>query len=250
MSDFSGASILITGAASGIGAATATLLAKSGAKKLILIDRDEVRLRDFGFTLPCERQVIVGDVCDQSLWAHADLSGLTHAVVNAGVASASPIVDMPFDEWRRVLSINLDAAFLTLQAAMRAMQGNGGAIVLTSSVSGIKAEPGIAAYAASKAALLHLGRVAAKEGAGQKIRVNAVAPGGVETPIWHGVPGFTESVEAHGEEAAFAAMAGAATPLGRFAKAEEIAAQIVFLLSDEAASVTGAHLVGDGGYSL
>jgi NAD(P)-dependent dehydrogenase (short-subunit alcohol dehydrogenase family) len=250
MSDFSGASILITGAASGIGAATATLLAESGAKKLILIDRDEVRLRDFGFTLPCERQVIVGDICDESLWANADLTGLTHAVVNAGVGGAGPIASLPFAEWRRILSINLDGAFLTLQAAMRAMQGNGGSIVLTASVAGIKAEAGIAAYAASKAAVLQLGRVAAKEGAPQKIRVNCVAPGGVETPIWHGVPGFTEAVERDGEEAAFAAMAAAATPLGRFAKAEEVAAEIAFLLSEEAASVTGAHLVGDGGYSL
>ena len=80
MPDFDGANILITGAASGIGAATASLLAGRGAKKLILIDRDEDRLRDFAFSLPCERQIIIGDVTQERLWFDADLTGLTHAL--------------------------------------------------------------------------------------------------------------------------------------------------------------------------
>ena len=251
MTDFANASILITGAASGIGAATARELAAAGARKLILVDTDEDRLRDFAFSLPCERQVIIGDVTDEALWTKADLTGLTHAVVNAGVGAGQPIDEMPFAEWRRILSVNLDGAFLTLQAAMRAMKGNGGSIVLTASVAGIKAEPAIAAYGASKAAVIHLARIAAKEGAASGIRVNAIAPGGVETPIWSGVPFFQNLVETMGsEEAAFKAVGSQATPMGRFAKAEEIAGQIVFLLSDKAAFVTGTCLVSDGGYSL
>ncbi|HEY0113564.1 MAG TPA: SDR family oxidoreductase [Allosphingosinicella sp.] len=250
MSRFQNAIVLITGAASGIGAATATRIAAEGARKLILMDRDEDRLRDFAFTLPCERQIKIGDVADVQLWEREDLTGLTHAVVNAGVGAGGAIADLSFEEWRRILSINLDGAFLTLQAAMKAMQGSGGSIVLTASVAGVKAEPGIAAYAASKAAVIQLARVAAKEGAAAGIRVNSIAPGGVETSIWHGVPGFTDMVQAQGEEAAFAAMASTATPLGRFAKADEIAAQIAFLLSDEAAFMNGACLVSDGGYSL
>jgi 2-keto-3-deoxy-L-fuconate dehydrogenase len=253
MPDFTDAIVLITGAASGIGAATATRLANDGARKLILVDLDEDRLRDFAFTLPCERQVLIGDVADEHFWAQADLTGLSHALVNAGIGAGGPIETLDFAEWRRVMSINLDGAFLTLQAAMRAIRagGKGGGIVLTASAAGVKAEPGIAAYGASKAAVIHLARIAAKEGASANIRVNAIAPGGVETDIWKSVAFFTDLVEKTGsEEAAYKAMAGMATPLGRYAKAEEMAEQIAFLLSDRAAYTTGACLVSDGGYSL
>jgi NAD(P)-dependent dehydrogenase (short-subunit alcohol dehydrogenase family) len=251
MADFTNAIVLVTGAASGIGAATATLLAASGARKLILVDTDEDRMRDHAFTLPCERQLIVGDVAEESLWTQADLTGLTHAVVNAGIGAGAPIDESSFAQWREVMTVNLDGAFLTLQAAMRAMKGQGGSIVLTASAAGIKAEPGIAAYGASKAAVIHLARIAAKEGAASGIRVNSIAPGGVETPIWSKVPFFPGLVEQMGsEEAAFKAMASVGTPAGRFARAEEIAGQIAFLLSDEAAFVTGACLVSDGGYTL
>ena len=251
MPDFTNANILITGAASGIGAATATLLANSGARKLVLADRDEEKLADFAFSLPCERQLLVGDVADERLWASADLTGLTHALVNAGIGAGKPITESSLADWRQVMSVNLDGAFLTLKAAMTAMKGNGGSIVLTASTAGLKAEPRIAAYGASKAAVIHLARIAAKEGAAAGIRVNSIAPGGVETPIWSEVPFFEELVRTHGsEEGAFAALGSRATPLGRLAKAEEIAAQILFLLSDQAGFTTGACLVSDGGYSL
>lgn len=253
MPDFSDAIVLVTGAASGIGAAVATRIAGEGARKLILIDMDEDRLRDFAFSLPCERQVLIGDVTDEQLWAGADLTGLTHAVVNAGIGAGAAIEDLAFAEWRRVLSVNLDGAFLTLQAAMRAIRstGQGGGIVLTASAAGVKAEPGIAAYGASKAAVIHLARIAAREGAAANIRVNAIAPGGVETAIWTGLPFFQTLVESTGSEAAaYEAMAGMATPLGRYAKPDEIAGQIAFLLSERAAYVTGACLVSDGGYSI
>ncbi len=253
MSDFSDAIALITGAASGIGAATATALAAGGSRKLILVDLDEDRLREFAFTLPCERQVLIGDVADPAFWTDADLTGLTHALVNAGIGAGGAIEELPFAEWRRVLSVNLDGAFLTLQAAMRAIRatGKGGAIVLTASAAGLKAEPGIAAYGASKAAVIHLARIAAKEGAAANIRINAIAPGGVETPIWSGLPFFQDLVKQTGSEAAaYKAMAGMATPLGRYARPEEMAEQIAFLLSEGAAYTTGACLVSDGGYSL
>ncbi len=250
MPDFANAIVLITGAASGIGAATATRLAEAGARKLILMDRDEDKLRDFAFSLPCERQIRIGDVADERLWEREDLTGLSHAVINAGIGAGGQIADTGFAEWRRVMSINLDGAFLTLQAAMKAMRESGGAIVLTASAAGLKAEPGIAAYGASKAAVIHLARIAAKEGAPLGIRVNSIAPGGVETPIWQGLPAFAEMAAARGEKAAFEAMASMATPLGRYAKPGEIAAQIAFLLSDDAAFMTGTCLVSDGGYTL
>jgi NAD(P)-dependent dehydrogenase (short-subunit alcohol dehydrogenase family) len=197
--------------------------------------------------------VLIGDVSDEQFWADADLTGLTHALGNAGIGAGGPIEELTFTEWRRVLSVNLDGVFLTLQAAMRAIRatGKGGGIVLTASAAGVKAEPGIAAYGASKAAVIHLARIAAKEGAAGNIRINAIAPGGVETPIWSGLPFFEDLVKQTGSEAAaYKAMAGMATPLGRYARPDEIAEQIAFLLSDRAAYVTGACLVSDGGYSL
>src|SRR6187455_1526293 len=106
MADFESAIALITGAASGIGAATATRLAEAGARKLILMDRDEDKLRDFAFSLPCERQIRIGDVADESLWEREDLTGLTHAVINAGIGAGGPIAETSFAEWRRVMSVN------------------------------------------------------------------------------------------------------------------------------------------------
>lgn len=242
---------LITGAASGIGRATAELLAGSG-HDLVLMDQaslDHVQAEGIGVVR------LQGDVADERFWSlhSSQLDGLTHAVVNAGVSSGGPIDQLDFGEWRRVMSVNLDGAFLTLRAAMRAIKASNGprAIVLTASVSGIKAEPGVAAYGASKAAVIQLARVAAKEVASENIRVNAIAPGGVDTPIWDDMPFFKDLVASEGSrEAAMQALAKMATPLGRYASAHEIAKQIAFLLCDAAASITGAVLTSDGGYSL
>jgi 2-keto-3-deoxy-L-fuconate dehydrogenase len=245
---FEARNILITGAASGIGLAVARLLAAEGAGRLILVDRDAAALG--ALDLGVEAQRVVGDVADERLWDDIDLSGLDHAVVNAGIAGAGPIATLDFAEWRRILSVNLDGAFLTLRAAMRAMAGRGGSVVLTASAAGIKAEPGVAAYGCSKAALIHLAKVAAKEGAGDGIRVNAIAPAGVETPVWDAVPMFADRVAQIGRDAAFAELAAMATPLGRYAKAEEVAEQIAFLLSDQSALITGTTLLADGGYTL
>lgn len=253
MQNFESAVALVTGAASGIGAAVATTLAEAGIRKLILVDVDEDRLRDFAFSLPCERDVRVGDVGDEDFWSAIDLTGLTHAAVNAGISAAGPIEDLALEDWRKVMAVNLDGAFLTLRAALRAVRatGQGGAIVVTGSAAGVKAEPGVAAYGVSKAAVIHLAKVAAKEGADANIRVNAIAPGGVETPIWTNLDVFQDMVAELGSEAAaYKAMAGIATPLGRYAKPEEIAAQIAFLLSEDAAFVTGTCFVSDGGYTI
>ena len=239
---------LVTGAASGIGLATATLLADT-AERLILVDRDADALARVA--LPCTVDLLPGDVADEDFWESAApyLGGLTHAVVNAGVAGAGAIVGLDFAEWRRILSVNLDGAFLTLRAAMRAIDG-AGAIVAVASAAGIKAEPGIAAYAASKAGLIQLVRVAAKEGAARRLRVNAIAPAGVETPVWDAVPMFADRAAEIGRDAAFAELAAMATPLGRYARPEETARQVAFLLSDDAALMTGSVLVSDGGYTL
>jgi len=246
---FADRAYLVTGAASGIGRAMAKHLAANGAGRLVLVDRDAAALD--ALDLSCAVERLAGDVADEAFWdgAAAKLAPLDGAIANAGVAGAGPIADLAFAEWRRILSINLDGAFLTLRASLRALR-DGGAIVATASAAGLKPEPGVAAYGASKAGLIHLVKVAAKEAAPRRIRVNAIAPAGVETPVWDAVPLFADRARAIGRDAAFAELAAMATPLGRYAKPEEIAAQIGFLLSDAAALITGTVLVSDGGYML
>lgn len=250
---------LVTGAASGIGAATARRLAEDGAPGLILVDQDKAGLYALGDELEqrgVELMLCHQDVLDEAAWDGIEhgvkhhWGGLDSVVVNAGVSDSGAIAALSFEAWRRVLSINLDGAFLTLRSGMRLLR-DGGAAVVVASAAAVKAEPGVGAYGASKAGLLQLAKVAAKEGAPRGVRVNAILPGGVETPIWSQMPFFTDMVSAHGsEQAAFDALAAMATPLGHYAKAEEIAGQITFLLSPAARSMTGASLFVDGGYTL
>jgi NAD(P)-dependent dehydrogenase (short-subunit alcohol dehydrogenase family) len=252
---------LVTGAASGIGLATMQRLAAKAQGGLILVDLDEGALSDAADSLlnPPERvSTLAFDVSDPARWRAAsdfiaDQYGrLDWAVVNAGVSYANSITDTSYEDWRRVMSVNLDGAFLTMRAAMPLMRANqqGGAIVVVSSASGVKAEPGVGAYGASKAGLLQHMRVAAKEGAPDGIRVNAVTPGGVETPMWRDVPMFQDLVAQTGSErAAFDRIAAMATPMGRYASADDIARLIDFLLTDPS-PITGASLGVDGGYTL
>ncbi|MBY0565095.1 MAG: SDR family oxidoreductase [Hyphomonadaceae bacterium] len=247
--------ILVTGAASGIGAATARRLAANA--RLALIDRNAEGQSALASALPnaADHLTFGFDVSDEHAWAKAARrigdawGGLDGVVANAGIAAAAPIADLSFAEWRRVMSVNLDGVFLTLHHGF-GLIADRGAMVVVGSVAGLKAEPGVAAYAASKAAALQLAKVAAKEGAPRGVRVNAIAPGGVETPIWRGIDFFDAVVAEKGEQAAFDSIAAMATPLKHMAKPEEIAAMIAYLLSDEARSITGAVMVIDGGYSV
>lgn len=245
---FAGKRALVTGAASGIGLATAELLAREGASQLILVDQAKGE-----WNAPCPVLCIIGDVADEAVWEswRSEIGRLDLAVINAGISDAGLIIDLELSAWRRVMAVNLDGAFLSLRAALRAMEEGPGSIVITSSATGLKAEPGTAAYGASKAGVLQLARVAAKEAAARGIRVNAIAPAGVQTPMWREMPFFNDLVaEKGGEAAAFDALAKMGTPLGRYATADEIAEQIAFLLSNAAATITGATLTSDGGYLL
>lgn len=247
--DFAGRSALVTGAASGIGAACARALAARGAAKLTLVDVDAAGLA--ALDLPCEVEAVVGSVADEALWEELEprLAGLDHAVVNAGIGGSGTIAALTFAEWRRVLDINLDGAFLTLRAAMRAMGESGGSAVITGSSTGTKPIAGIGPYGVAKAAVAHMARIAALEGAPKGIRVNAIAPGGVDTAIWESGADFQRSVDTIGREATIRNMAKT-TPLARFATSDQIASDILYLLSDAGANITGHVLVSDGGFTL
>lgn len=250
--EFSGKTALVTGAASGIGAACARALAEAGVAKLVLFDVDGDALDAMHFD--CEVSRNVGDVADEALWQRLEtqLGSIDAAVLNAGIAGTpAPIAKLEFDDWRRVMAVNLDGLFLSLRTVLR-LASKDSSIVLTASATGLKAEPGTGPYGASKAAVIHLARIAAKEAASRGIRVNAIAPGGVDTAIWDSVPQFEQLVEQHqgDRQGALASMAQMNTPIGRFESADEIAAQILFLLSDLSGTITGTTLVTDGGYSL
>jgi NAD(P)-dependent dehydrogenase (short-subunit alcohol dehydrogenase family) len=248
--DFAGRTALVTGAASGIGAACARALAARGAARLVLVDVDRAGLDalDLG---SCEVHRVTGSVADAGLWQGiaTSLTGLDHAVVNAGIGSGGPIASVSLAEWRRVMDVNLDGAFLTLSHALRAMEGRRGSVVVVSSTTGLKPVPGIGPYGVSKAAVAHMARIAAAENAANGIRVNAIAPGGVDTAIWDSGSDFNASVARIGREATLARMAKT-TPSGRFASSEEMADSICYLLSDAAANITGHVMVSDGGFTL
>ena len=248
--DFKGRSALVTGAASGIGAACASRLAGRGAAKLFLGGVGAAGMGALGLGA-CEVHRIVGSVADEALWQALEprLAGLDHAVVNAGIGAGGTLASLSLADWRRVMDVNLDGAFMTLATALRAMEGKGGSIVVVSSTTGLKPLPGIGPYGVSKAAVAHMARIAAAENARGGIRVNAIAPGGVDTAIWESGADFLASVERIGREATLKAMSKT-TPSGRFASPQEMAESICFLLSDANSNITGHVLVSDGGFTL
>jgi NAD(P)-dependent dehydrogenase (short-subunit alcohol dehydrogenase family) len=245
---------LVTGAGSGIGRATAVMLAHEGARVVVSdVDLDaaervagEIRDRRG------EAEAMGLDAADESDWTAvmAAIVGrfgrLDVLVNNAGVSFAKPIGGTTFEEWRRVLGVNLDGVFLGTKQAIVAMGSRGGgSIINVASVSGITPYPEASAYGASKAAVRHLSKVAAIEcaDAGTGIRVNLVTPGGVKTPMWESMGFFRELVARHGgTEQAFEAMAGTSSS-GRFSSPEDIARTILYLASDESAHLNGVELV-------
>ncbi|MGE0743277.1 MAG: SDR family NAD(P)-dependent oxidoreductase [Hyphomonadaceae bacterium] len=253
---FAGKVALITGAASGIGAAFARLAVREGAEGLALLDRNEEGLSALARELDRPSVLAAGDVGDAALWADFEariagrFDGVDLVLANAGVGHPmTPIAELDVETWARVININLTGAFLTVRAGLRLVRQDG-AIVLVSSSMGVKPSANTAGYGASKAALIHLAKIAALEAAPRNVRVNAIAPGGVETPLFHDADFFKGLVKHTGsQQGAFAALASR-TPLGRYASADEAAGLIAFLMSDAAAQVTGANFVADAGLTL
>jgi meso-butanediol dehydrogenase/(S,S)-butanediol dehydrogenase/diacetyl reductase len=233
---------LITGAARGIGLATTKLLLSHGWK-VIMLDRDRDALLAEAGALD-NVTTIVADVSDpDQVWtawheiaqATDSLDGLVN---NAGVADFGRIGGTTYERWRAVMATNLDGPFLMTQAFTDLLAAkDGGAVVNVTSISGLRASTLRVAYGTSKAALAHLTLQQAAELGEQGIRVNAVAPGPVDTKLAMAV--HTPDIRAAYHDA---------IPLNRYGQETEIAAVIAFLLSDAASYVTGQILAADGGF--
>jgi 3(or 17)beta-hydroxysteroid dehydrogenase len=236
---------LITGAAGGIGGASARLFEVEGAK-LVLTDLDISSLAEFE-----ERGALtlVQDVTDEALWrevvdaALAKFGALDVLVNNAGVGVIGNIETATLDDWRRTQAINSESVFLGCREAVRVMKGQGGSIVNVSSVAGIVGDAQSVAYCASKGAVrLTTKSVAlycARKGYG--IRCNSVHPSFTRTSM---VEGFIANAS---NPARVREGLNAAAPLGRMGEADEIASAILYLASDESMFTTGAEIIIDGG---
>jgi 3(or 17)beta-hydroxysteroid dehydrogenase len=251
---------LVTGAGSGIGKATAVLFAKKGAVVLVAdISMDAAQaVTNEIVAAGGNAEAVLLDVANEANWRQAIEQALNNhqrldvLVNNAGISFAKPIDEMSLDEWRRVMSVNLDGVFLGTKHAISAMKkSGGGSIINVASVSGIKPSPTASAYCASKAAIRIFSKTAAIECADSKtgVRVNLVTPGGVKTPMWEKMEFFQGIVaQTGGTEKAFAAME-AATASQKFFTAEEVASSILYLASDESSHLTGTEVVLDRGHS-
>jgi NAD(P)-dependent dehydrogenase (short-subunit alcohol dehydrogenase family) len=254
-SRFAGQVALVTGAASGIGRATAILLARDGGAVMVT-DLDEAGVAETVETIKSAGGDAVGhllDVTSEPGWDAAmglveRTWGRLHILVNcAGIALVCPVTDTTLAEWRRVMAVNLDGVFLGTRAGVLLMRrSGGGSIVNVASASDIKAAPASSAYCASKAAVIMLTKAVALECAhdGSGVRVNAVAPGGVKTSLWAKTAGASAMVGTDEWNAS------AEAPIGkRFADPDEVAQAIVFLASAAASYVTGGVLAVDAGYT-
>jgi len=244
MGQVQGKVAIVTGGASGIGAACADLLAREGASVVITDLNDDrgvfvaEKIRRAGGQVLYHHH----DVTDEAGWpgvieAAERFGSLGILVANAGIFIPGLLTEISLADWRRLTAVNIDGVFLSIKYALPAMRrGAGGSIIVLSSLAGLRGYPGLAAYCASKGAVRLLAKAVAMEcaAAGENIRVNSVHPGLIDTPIWP--PGM----DVH-------ARAKAIVPLARAGEAQEVAKGVLFLASDASSYMTGAELVLDGG---
>jgi NAD(P)-dependent dehydrogenase (short-subunit alcohol dehydrogenase family) len=236
---------LVTGAARGIGLATAKkFLAEGWRVALLDIDGDNLQRSFKAIGKPEQTLAITCDVADRDSVSKAvdtvkqRFGRLDALINNAGIAIFKPILEVTYEDWQRVLAVNLTGPFLCSQAAVPLMRDcGGGSIVNITSISGLRASTLRTAYGTSKAGLAHLTKQQAAELASLGIRVNAVAPGPVDTAMAKAVhtPEIRQDYHDH-------------MPLNRYGLEEELAEAIFFLASDKASYITGQVLCVDGGF--
>ena len=239
--DIRGHAALVTGGGSGLGAATARMLAQAGAKVALLDVNQKVAAETAidinGIAIHCD--VADAEGVARALASVAGKFGRLDALVNnAGIAIFKPILDITYGDWSRVLAVNLTGPFLCSQAAAPLMRDSGGgAIVNITSISGLRASTLRTAYGTSKAGLAHLTQQHAVELASLGIRVNAVAPGPVDTAMAKAV--HTPEIRAAYHDT---------IPLNRYGLEQELAEVIYFLCSERASYITGQTIAVDGGF--
>jgi NAD(P)-dependent dehydrogenase (short-subunit alcohol dehydrogenase family) len=245
---FTGKVTFITGAASGIGRATAVAFAAEGARVAIL-DRTEEALRETEAAVKVAGGEVLAIACDVSkpkeveaavAQAVESFGRIDCAFNNAGVENkAAPLHEIDLEEWDRILNINLRGTFLCMKHEIAQMVRQGGGVVVnTSSGAGIRGVAGGASYAASKHGMIGMTTSAALDYAKQNIRVNCVLPGNIATPMMDRFTGgdIQKAIDLE--------------PVGRLGKPEEIAEAVLWMCSDLGGFVTGASIVVDGGWSL
>jgi NAD(P)-dependent dehydrogenase (short-subunit alcohol dehydrogenase family) len=246
--DFNDKTAIVTGAASGIGAAIACDLARLGAT-VVLADMDETGMSTVADEIMKSGGKSISHKTDTSVatdvealvaFAVAQTGGLHLLVNNAGIGGpAVPVGEYPIDEWQKVIDVNLNGVFFGMRYGIPEMvKAGGGSIVNMASILGSIGFATASAYVAAKHAVVGLTKVAALEYAKAGVRVNSVGPGFIATPL----------LEKNLDEAALDGIAGL-HPIGRLGKAEEVSALTCFLLSDQASFITGSYHLVDGGYT-
>jgi NAD(P)-dependent dehydrogenase (short-subunit alcohol dehydrogenase family) len=245
---------IVTGGAGSIGLASAALLLKEGAR-VMLVGHNEANLTRSAKTLNASDDtlgIIKADVADTqetqnyinqtvATWGKIDVL-FSHAGISGVI---KPIVEYPEDVFDKVMAVNIRGSFLACKYGLPQMN-DGGSIIITSSIMGVTADPGVCAYAVSKHALIGLMRTMAKEAAPRNIRVNVLAPGPIDNTFQSKIEErLTEVVGEDGTE-----FLNRIIPLGRHGRAEEVAQSVLFLASDRSSFSTGSVFMSDGGMNI
>ena len=247
MSQLNGKTALITGGSTGIGLATAIRLANDGARVAIAA-RNEADLEKALKEIPGNPIAIKTDVASREDRANLyeqvkkEFGSLDILFVNAGIAEFAPLSDATEDHFDKVININLKGAYFTVQSLLPILN-EGSSVVLTTSVVNVKGMPGTSVYSLSKAGLRSMARTLSADLVDRKLRVNAIAPGPIETPIFGKLGMPQEALDQFSQQMI------EKVPVKRFGQSEEVANAVAFLASEQSSYIVGAEIEVDGGFS-